>query len=214
MARESLHSTTLRRDGRDSQTVTGQCNSLHNILQPRCNVLNVQTLFAFTISSFDTKLYLRDESGENIQSQASNGCNGDDCEDPSYACSNPVSETFTIFLDAGPYFLILQPYEEGGEYAVEIQCANVASPAPTISTTSTTIDLSSEADINCDTPLTRAIEDGGNVLLAFNNSVAGWRRFTNCDADVDLYMFLLDESGNEIQSQATNGCDGEDCWDP
>ena len=37
--------------------------------------------------------------------------------------------------------------------------------------------------------------------------------FTNCQSDFDTKMYLIDSVGNYIQSQSTNSCDGDDCWD-
>ena len=65
-------------------------------------------------SDFDPMLFLYDSDGNAIQSQATNGCNGDDCSDDS--CSTSVRETFIIELDVGMYELKLMPFNSGGEY--------------------------------------------------------------------------------------------------
>jgi len=83
------------------------------------------TLFSTCGSTMDTQLYLLDESGNEIQSQATNGCDGDDCEDSDYngdfECGS-LTETFTIYLDVGVYYVKLQPFD-GGEYVVTAQCS-------------------------------------------------------------------------------------------
>ena len=38
--------------------------------------------------------------------------------------------------------------------------------------------------------------------------------FTNCNSDYDTVMYLSNEYGYHIQSQSTNSCSGDECYDP
>ena len=81
-------------------------------------------------SDFDPTLYLYDSNGNAIQSQSTNNCDGDDCDDYSI-CYTSVRETFTMAsLAVGTYELELIPYSYGGWYEVEVICAS-NTPAPT-----------------------------------------------------------------------------------
>ena len=81
-------------------------------------------------SDFDTTLYLYDSDENEIQSQSTNQCDGDDCSDYS-VCTASLRETFTMSgLAEGTYELKLQPYSNGGDYVVEAICGS-STPAPT-----------------------------------------------------------------------------------
>lgn len=105
------------------------------------NTERQDVLFTNCDSGFDTKLYLRHEHGPyGLQNNATNSCDGDDCSDDSYYCSNTAKETFTMeSLSAGTYQLLLAPYASYyGDWAVEVQCGDTIGSDSYDATTSTT----------------------------------------------------------------------------
>ena len=73
--------------------------------------------------SFDPKLFLIDSSGNTIQNQSTNNCDGDDCTDPKYPCDDSVRETFTMEdLAVGAYTVQLTPYNGGGDWSLSVYC--------------------------------------------------------------------------------------------
>ena len=75
-------------------------------------------------SDFDPVLYLMDSSGNSIQNQSTNGCDGDNCYEATY-CNTSLRETFTMSaLDEGTYTLLLTTYKwAGGGWAVSVYCS-------------------------------------------------------------------------------------------
>ena len=76
-------------------------------------------------SQFDTIMFLY-TSGNAIQSQSTNDCDGDDCTDTNY-CNTTFRETFTMSrLEPDDYTLILMPYSSDsmGDYEITVFCEN------------------------------------------------------------------------------------------
>ena len=98
-------------------------------------------------SNFDPKLFLIDSSGNYIQDQSTNNCDGDDCYDYSI-CSVARTETFTMEqLAAGTYTVYMTPWNYGGDYSLQIYCAydpvGETSTSTTTTTTTTTTEMPS-----------------------------------------------------------------------
>ena len=79
----------------------------------------------------------------------------------------------------------------------------------------TSSDTSSSSDpIACGQTLTGSIDASpASMSWTYVNDQDQSVTFTNCDSTFDTKMYLLDSEGNYIQSQSTNSCDGDDCYD-
>ena len=83
-------------------------------------------------TTFDPELFLIDSSGNNIQNQSTNNCDGDDCTDPKYHCARKLRETFTMEqLAVGTYTVQLAPYSTGGDWSLAIYCDGPHTESPT-----------------------------------------------------------------------------------
>ena len=51
------------------------------------------------------------------------------------------------------------------------------------------------------------------MIFQFINNQTQDVTFTDCESTFDPKLFLYDSDGNAIQSQSTNNCDGDDCYD-
>ena len=51
------------------------------------------------------------------------------------------------------------------------------------------------------------------MSFTFENDVVQSVTFTDCGGTFDPHLYLIDSSGNKIQDQSTNNCDGDDCYD-
>ena len=82
--------------------------------------------------TFDPKLFLMDSSGNTIQDQSTNNCDGDDCTDPRYPCGHSVREAFTMKdLAVGTYTVLLTPFRTGGDWSLAVYCDGAITESPT-----------------------------------------------------------------------------------
>ena len=114
------------------ETETGTISSDETVHFQFVNEQVQDVTFTNCQSDFDPTLYLYDSNNNKIQQQSTNDCNGDDCKDDAI-CSQGFRETFTMEnLAAGTYRLKLQPYDEGGEYEVEVFCGTQSPTSPPV----------------------------------------------------------------------------------
>ena len=110
-------------------SVTGTINTGASILFDFSNGMTRDVTFTNCQSSFDTKMFVFGTSG---QVGSSSVCDGDDCSDSNYPCSNSLRETFTMSaLAQGDYTILLEPYSSGGTYVVQVICETTLSPTAT-----------------------------------------------------------------------------------
>lgn len=106
------------------QTLSGSVLDGDDVIFEFINDIKQDVTFTNCDSNFDPTLFLYDSNDNEIQSQSSNKCSGDDCSD-STICSTSDRETFTMEdLAVGTYQLKLKPYSQGGEYKVEVFCGS------------------------------------------------------------------------------------------
>ena len=105
------------------QTLTGSIGSRPASVSIHFENAEVEDVtFTNCDSNFDTKLFLEDSNGLDIQHRSTNRCDGDDCCDPNY-CSTRYRETFTMSdLEVGSYALRLTPYGRGGSWSLTAHC--------------------------------------------------------------------------------------------
>jgi len=105
------------------QTLSGSIGSSPDSVSIHFENAAVQDVtFTDCDSNFDTKLFLEDSNGLDIQHRSTNRCDGDDCCDPNY-CSTRYRETFTMSdLEVGSYALRLTPYGRGGSWSLTAHC--------------------------------------------------------------------------------------------
>ncbi len=148
-------------------TVTGSISSGQTITLEFSNDEVRAVTFTDCGSSFDPTLYLRDEGGNNIQSQSSNSCDGDDCEDYSI-CSESYRETFTMSnLAAGDYDVLLKPFDDGGWFEVEVICDS-STPSPTLGCDDVSVE---SAGFGGDEALLNGVYEWDHSLYGYTRSV-------------------------------------------
>merc|ERR1719385_552503 len=73
--------------------------------------------------------------------------------------------------------------------------------------------ISLDDTLSCGETVTGYLADETILDFAFVNMVSQQVTFTNCESEFDTKMYLIDSSGAFIQSQSTNSCDGDDCYE-
>ena len=120
---------------KQSGYIGGQLWSINWASLEFVNTAPQNVLFTNCNSDFAHVLRLYDQSGDEIQRESTNGCNGFDCTDSSYNCSSQSSGgrrvTFTMSsLPTGTYELrVTQLNNYYGNWAVEVHC-EPATPSP------------------------------------------------------------------------------------
>ena len=173
-------------------------------------------------SSFDSVMYLKNPSGEYIQSQSINGCDdGDDCYEDIYCAIYTADNTETFTMDPlspGTYTIELGTYQwNQGTFVVEVMC----------NTSNYISDLSERNyDIQCGDTITGNLSYPHIVSFNFTNPQQQKVIFTKCGTVLHIKpdnwrmgttMSIKNSIGIYIQNQSTNICDGNDCdevWCP
>ena len=163
-------------------------------------------------SDFDTTMYLKDSSGDNIQEQSFNECDGDDCYEYIYCAANSTENTETFTMDPlspGTYTVELGTYSWAqGTFVVEVVCNMSDHTADAI-----------QYDIQCGETMTGNLSYPETVSLNFTNPQQQDVVFTKCETafktgngyDINTTLSIKNSRGIYVQNQTTNNCDGTDC---
>jgi len=150
-------------------------------------------------SDFDTTMFLTDSSGDQIQRNSDNQCDGDDCRDPEF-CSTPYRETFTMSdLEVGSYTLSLTPYSYGGHWSVTVHCViSVPTEEPTQHPTRESTD-------------TLALE----MVTWHARPSELWECQGDCDYDIEcVHGFECYHDGKPPGCSGTAAYSADYCYDP
>ena len=184
------------------------------------NPIEQSVTFTNCHSDFDTTMYLKDSSGNYIQSQSTNECSGDGCDEYTYCDSDSAghyhTETFTMDpLSPGTYTIELSTYQwNQGTFVVEVMC-----------NTSDHIVEVMQYDIQCGETITGNLSYLDTVSINFTNPQEQEVVFTKCGTavktesgnNINTTLSIKNSDEISIQNQSTNICDGNDCdekWCP
>lgn len=113
---------------------TGSIGRRETVTFTFTNPVQQKVTFTNCDSDFDTQLAVR-RGSRDITSNSDNNCDGDDCVEAEYPCSNRNKETMTFSnLAADTYELRMSPYfwSSGGNYEMRVICSSApTSQAPT-----------------------------------------------------------------------------------